>query len=344
MKTKKIVLIILLFYFIFPFLNGQEINEIIFKNKKNSSEEIKYTQIYNNPSYLPKYYFNLTSGLLNFYNPIKEKGSYTIGLHGGIILNKKLSLDAKITTLIPEGIISLNEEYHGSPLYKTNFQSDINFHYNLIVKIKEKFKKEVLKEMTQDKTTIKYIGKVPHRYADNFALDFGINKINYYDGSRILFLEGPTDYYKVIQVANLSLVSAKIGVSYLRTESRKFKTNFIRGEKAKVKRLYCFATYLFNHNYEVVSFDYYKKNYEYLTKDIKKENSSSYQTIDKNPIGFRLGFENKYFHSGKPNFCTTFGLELGYIPSIQFIPNSNRLNTLILAHIGFGLFNKIVEK
>ncbi len=339
----KYQFLILLFVSLAIKLNAQDKEEIIFRDKK-STATLKYSQIYNNPDTLPRFYGSLSPGYLSNYNPLKDNGSYSIFINLGYVVNNELSFDFKVFTPIPEDLIALNEFDYGQPLYKGILHYDITSHYNILHNNMKRYKKEVIKETGNMYTNIvtRYYAKVPVVHRNNLSVDFGFNKFNFYNSSIISKVENPVDvfYFKVI--GNTAFYNAKIGVSFLRTESRKYKVkNGLENVIAKHKRLYSYLSYVINTKYDVVTYERRKVGYEELNKNIKQDFNNNNLNPTINPIGFRIGFENKYFFPAKVNIYTTIGFEIGYIPTIQFQGKSKSNPLLWSVNFGLGLFDKL---
>jgi hypothetical protein len=324
---------------VFISLSAQEPLEITFTDK-NSPLTIKYKQLYNNPFNLPLIHFGATLGAFNYFNPIEESSSYSIGLNAGLNLNKKLSFDARAITLIPESIIDVNYEYFGEPLYKKMLQYDITAHYNVFAHTKTKDKMITLTQHFDGTTRTKFNGKVPKKFADHLSLDLGINKFNYYDNTNLVYDEISSSLVKITKVANAALTSAKVGLSFARYESLKYVVFGDIEATAKIKRVYGYFTYLINNKFDVVNYD---DNDSRGRENILKDNSNTYQPQNINSTGFRFGYENKTFFYGKPNVFVTYGFEVGALPSLQFFNNSKLANKIFMFNFGFGLCSKVKE-
>jgi len=321
---------------VFISLSAQEPLEITFTDK-NSPLTIKYKQLYNNPFNLPLIHFGATLGAFNYFNPIEESSSYSIGLNAGLNLNKKLSFEARAITLIPESIIDVNYEYFGEPIYKNLLQYDITSHYNVFTHTKTKDKMITLTQHNDGTTNTKFNGKVPKIFADHLSLDLGVNKFNYYDNTNLIYDEKTSTIVNITKVANAALTSAKIGLSFARYESLKFDVFGEVTATAKIKRVYSYFTYLISNKFEVVNYDY---NDLRGRENIEKVNIDNYQPQNINSIGFRFGYENKTFFYGKPNVFVTYGFEVGTLPSLQFSNNSKLANKIFMFNFGFGLCSK----
>jgi len=312
--------------------------EIIFKAKDGTTAVFKH--LYNNPDYLPAFHASINAGALNLGNIASDESPYTLQLNFGGRINKRLSFAASYMTLIPEFIIYKNNEYSEDPFYKSFNFIDFTAHYNLLSHIKERFRDEKLITYTK----VAYWGKIPKTFSDNLSLDIGVNRFNYYDAAQLYVTKNVNnDLVNQTRTGDIAFTSAKFGLSYFRTESRKYSIAGEISEKAKQKRFYALLTYAVNHKYDIIYSEY---KYVSNTRKTDKEyiNNALTPAPKISPVGFRIGFESQYFYPGKVNFFGVLGLEFGAIPRLEFYDGYKTYKWIAMAHLGLGLFDKIHVK
>jgi hypothetical protein len=289
---------------------------------------------------MPRLYGGFALGSLTVGKTFVEESPFTVSINAGYIVNKKLSFDARYMTLIPESIIYKNNEFSEDPFYKSYNFIDFTGHYNLISNLKTRYKMETLLATNK----VEYSGKIPKKFSDNLSLDIGANHFNFYNATQLNSVKNANfDLVNQTRIGNISYTSAKLGLSYLRTESRKFKVDWNVNERAKHKRFYAFLTNAVNSTYDIIYSEYkYVSNTRKTDKEMIDNTLVQKPKID--PLGFRLGFEGTYFFPGKVNFFAVLGLEIGTIPTMEFSTGHKTTRYIVMGHVGFGLFDKIHMK